>query len=676
MLKFPLHSSPLPDESLDSWLQHLARLLECPIASLLRAAGAPDSIVGRRLTLGVADDLADLLSDATGVSSEAIHHSTLRRYHSLTLNGGVHLQLASLKTSYCPVCLLETGGRWRLSWHSLSSMVCTIHNVLLADTCPGCGSRPHPYIQHRRDHLSTSPIPTRRCPQGCLESLSGAETLDVRPGSLIIRGQQWLDTLLDKKTILFPGVGGPCESTQEVLRDINKLKKLSGKFGERFPYQAPDNGHVTAALSGLFASTKSNYQHTPQLITQTLAASAFAETDQDTAAEMLSFIPHDVRRRICYFHPTTDNPKAMTRSARYLVYRYEFTHALINPPLWHRQVLTAAPVERLSPAHLPSRIWPVVTDNHPAVPRLVGQLLPLTATVSIATLGSSRTPTTALRRLRLTLPKHLVDIELQALWSTPNRREILDYYLDLHSALSSIPPIIDYQRRREMFPTPISIPENLGLSVNERRFAWQLITGSDPFSTTGSSNRLGPTVRSYMRFFQLLPIEELRRLYETSASILYQSGVNNEPLLYAPRFENGKFDAQPLDEGTDALRSLLPGTHIVSLALAEKSRSIESVVDYAITSSGMIARALLILLEIANDPTATAAATRTSVHHVEIINAEARVEQLIGRVIFTRARAGNPRAITRAGHELFDLCKLRFEELQESNVNRGQGSRR
>lgn len=674
MLRFPLHSSPLQDESLDSWLQYLARLLECSPSTLLRAAGIHTRITGN-LIRGVEDSFANLLSVATGVPTETIHLATLGRYDGLIADGGVDPKLTTSTAAYCPTCLLENSGRWRLGWHATSSMVCTIHNVLLVDRCPECGCLANPLTQRIAPSSSANRARNRPCIGGCLERLIETTPIYVDPDSQIIRSQQWIDNLLSSEFVEFPGVYRQTEYCRDVLRDLGKLRSLSSKFSEQFSPQNSVNSDILGVISDLDTSTAARCPRLPELVTQTLVAAAFTTRDQDMAASLLRFIPHEIRRRICYFHPMTDNPKAMTRSTRYLVYRYEFTHSQSNPPLWHRQVVTAAPVKQLSPAYLPSRAWPVVVANHPEVPEPAKQLVPLTSIVSIAAFGSTNQPVSKLSKIGLTLPRNLVDIELQSLWSSPRRRAILDYYLSLHEALSCSPPVIDYARRRKTFPTRMAIPTKLGLNPNETRFVWQLLTGSDPFATTGSSNQLGPVVIAYLRFVDSLPTDESRRLYNIAAGILHQSEIQGEPLVYSPTFENGKFVSTIPEISYNIPDLVLPGTHIVGLALAEKARSVESIVKYAIESNGAVARSLLLLLEIVDDPSATAAASRLKMHKPNIIMHETQIEQLLGRAIFTRARAGNPRAITNAGRELLRLCALRSEELHKSSID-GHGHTR
>ena len=142
MTRFPLTSSPLPYESLDSWLEYLADLLNCSVRTVLRESGIKIS-ARAGFTSSANDDFVNKLAAATGAAPEAIRGATLHRYPNLIANGNVNQMHATGTTAgYCPGCLSESGGRWHLNWHVKTSMVCTIHNTVLLQHCPTCGCRP------------------------------------------------------------------------------------------------------------------------------------------------------------------------------------------------------------------------------------------------------------------------------------------------------------------------------------------------------------------------------------------------------------------------------------------------------------------------------------------------------------------------------------------------------
>ena len=404
------------------------------------------------------------------------------------------------------------------------------------------------------------------------------------------------------------------------------------------------------------------------LITQTLFAAAYTTTNERRAAQFFSFIPSAAGRRLCYHRPLTDNPRrTTTRTTRYLFYRYEFANVRTDTPSWHRDVLTTLPVAPLPASYLPSRIWPEVVKHHPDVPDPVRGLIPLTAIISLAAMGSSSPPASLRCRFNIAIVHYKIDIELQSLWACLNRDEILDYYLNLHTALASHPPVIDYSRRRALFPTASTIPETPAKSPQERRFIWQLLTGSDPFAGTGSGKRFGPAITTYLRFARNLTLNRSDQLRDIANTALHEAGIDNEPLVFTPTYGTRGFDVLGHHTRHPTFAdAVLPGTHVIDLAAAEEHRTPAEVVNYAINHDKTIARILLDFLATTDQPTSTAAATRLGRGGPAHIRNELRIENLLGREIYTRARIGNPRAITRAGRALLDLCESHRSELERT----------
>lgn len=669
MTRFPLTSSPLPFESLDSWLEYLAGLLNCSVRIILRESGI-DTTVRAGFTNSVNDDFAAKLAAATGATPDAIHSATLHRYPSLISNGIVHPRLASGTTAgYCPDCLAESGGRWHLKWHAKTTMVCTIHNVVLLQHCPTCGSRPRLSPTRTAQPIKGGPLRSGPCgPHGCLPSLTSAHAPQVTPDGLIAAGQRWIDSLLSIDTVELPSRPGFTAPAAGLLSDITSLKSLQiPLIGPPNDEDRPRDHNVAQVLNEIDRESLES-DRLSHLIVQTLFAAAYTTTNARQAANFFSFMPTEAGQRRFYHRPLSDDRRpTTTRTTRHLFYRHEFANVRTDRPSWHRDVLATLPVAPLSPAHLPSRIWPEVVKHHPEVPDAVRRLVPLTAVISLSAMGASLPPAALRRHFDIVMVHYQIDIELQTLWACTNREQILDYYLDLHATLSSSPPIIDYSRRRALFPTPASIPTEPGTSPQERRFTWQLLTGSDPFASTGSRGQFGPVVAMYLRYVQQLRPETADRLHDIATTILRKTGIDNEPLLYTPISRSAGFGE--LSDRTDEFnwkQAIHPGAHVVDLASAEEHRTPAAVVNYALTSDNSVARLLLNFLSIADQPTTIAAAAHLGRANPGQYKSDARLELLLGRAVYTRARANNPRAITRAGRALRDLCEARRSELERA----------
>lgn len=669
MTRFPLTSSPLPFESLDSWLEYLAGLLNCSVRTILRESGI-DTTVRAGFTNSVNDDFAAKLAAATGATPDAIHSATLHRYPSLISNGIVHPRLASGTTAgYCPDCLAESGGRWHLKWHAKTTMICTIHNVVLLQHCPTCGSRPRLSPTRTAQPIKGGPLRSGPCgPHGCLPSLTSAHAPQVTPDGLIAAGQRWIDSLLSIDTVELPSRPGFTAPAAGILSDITSLKSL------QIPLIGPPNDedrprdHNVAQVLNEIDRESLEPDRLSHLIVQTLFATAYTTANERRAAQFFSFIPPATGRRLCYHRPLTDNPhRTTTRTTRYLFYRHEFVSLRTDTPSWHRDVLATLPVAPLPTSYLPSRIWPEVVKHHPDVPDAVRGLIPLTSLISLAAMGSGSPLASLQRRLNIVMVRYQLDIELQALWACLNREEILDYYLDLHTTLISSPPTIDYKQRRTLFPTPSSIPNKSDINLQERRYIWQLLTGSDPFSTTGSRQHFGPVVGMYLRFVNNLQPKQSGRLHGIASALLHQAGVDNEPLLYTPNYGTQGF-GDPIHRTVRStyIEAILPGSHVIDLAAAQEHRTPAAVVNYAIASGGSTARILLDFLATTDRPTSIAAARHLGRHTANQLAAEARIEHLLGRAIYTRGRTHNPRAITRAGRALRDQCETDRTDLEQA----------
>ncbi|MEV0898139.1 TniQ family protein [Actinoplanes sp. NPDC049802] len=169
---------PRPEESMCSWLRRLAVHQAVPIADLLRRIGIESGSAGLGdLSTWLPVRTRKRLSAFTGVEEQRIDGLLLGRYHSTVLDlrssfprryrlsrvtmlplfvrnrlrllpwdreeslaEGRQTDGRWLRHSrYCPKCLVEDGGVWRISWRLGGTFVCVNHGVLLCEQCPACG---------------------------------------------------------------------------------------------------------------------------------------------------------------------------------------------------------------------------------------------------------------------------------------------------------------------------------------------------------------------------------------------------------------------------------------------------------------------------------------------------------------------------------------------------------
>lgn len=677
MPRLPLTDQPRADESLDSWLEYLADLMSCTVRELLSMC---DINPGRRFagfTTGVDDNFAGNLTAATGSPIDAIHRATVARYaETLGTDGTINpILLTGCSTKFCPRCLTDNGGRWKLIWHLRTSAVCREHCCLLLDQCPRCGGKPRMTTSRKPQALRP---PGQRSGglcgiHGCMDALVEAPAPLVSAGSAVLSQQLWIDSAIHHPHVSIPALAGLSEQTVHVMRDIVAIKTAAGREtalgspGGEAPslYNSP-----SAPADQLFGDIHHQDQTSPHLIgeavAQTLLVNTYTAPDRDAVIDNLDWLPSNAARRACYFRPASDSRgSTVGPSTRRLIYHREMASSASNPlPLWHTEILQTAGVHPLPTAALPSRMWPSVVSNHPPVTGSAQNLLPLTSVISLAALGHHGRPVHQRRAFDIIVDAHRLDVELQSLWSGDNVAQILDYYLALHEHLRSQPPPIDYARRRRQFPNPTALYGKSHRHPNPARFVWQLLTGSDPFSTLGAARRFGPIIDHYCRFAENLTPRQKSVLIEEARRLLITSGITDEPVIYAPAHDGSDFRRRETEELKELTidDALIPGTHIIALRSASQDRTPEAVLQFALNGDSHLAEALVHFTTTAGQHQVTAA-RRAGRRQVQLAEYEDVLEVHLGRVLHTRGRRGNPRALTTLGIQLRDTCLPHLEQL-------------
>lgn len=173
MRTLPIKVPPLPGEALDSWLEAIACRYDARWGDLLAALSIqPRPARSTGFLHSLDDDEIAAISYATGVAPENVQAMLLTHYdgRAVSINptaGRISGAFPWGKTGgsrFCPHCLAETGGRWRLAWRLGWTFACLQHHCLLADRCPRCHHAQRHYI-----HCSIS-IPS---PGLCTHPLAG-----------------------------------------------------------------------------------------------------------------------------------------------------------------------------------------------------------------------------------------------------------------------------------------------------------------------------------------------------------------------------------------------------------------------------------------------------------------------------------------------------------------------
>ncbi|MYS21569.1 TniQ protein [Streptomyces sp. DvalAA-14] len=243
----PIRMAPLPGESLDSWLEALARRLHTRYGSLLSHLGLvnqpKDS--GRsnavNWTVALSDEEASGIAHATGVNREVIHALTLARFggravlidHEKRKVNRHRLWGRGAGSRYCPDCLAESCGRWQLNWRLGWSFACVRHRLLLADACPACGRLPrrYPFSRHSvplpgvcgfRPSRELHPVAP-----GCGQDLARAENLRLPKEHPALKAQSLLSQTIEAGTADF---GQYAHLPQACAVALSEVRAVAGRM--------------------------------------------------------------------------------------------------------------------------------------------------------------------------------------------------------------------------------------------------------------------------------------------------------------------------------------------------------------------------------------------------------------------------------------------------------------
>ncbi|MEU9418339.1 TniQ family protein [Streptomyces sp. NPDC048272] len=125
--------APLPDESMDSWLETLARRCSMSLPALISAFGLPRIDRTHRLVTGLTEHHLRQVEHRLALPPG--------RLEQAVVPGDLFGQRAP-RCRFCPECLTETQGRWNLRWWLPWALACSRHQALLHIVCPRCGTPP------------------------------------------------------------------------------------------------------------------------------------------------------------------------------------------------------------------------------------------------------------------------------------------------------------------------------------------------------------------------------------------------------------------------------------------------------------------------------------------------------------------------------------------------------
>ncbi|MEU7413781.1 TniQ family protein [Streptomyces sp. NPDC042638] len=184
---------PLPGESIDSWLESLARRSWTSLSTFLEALGLPIYERTHHLLIAPSSEMLRQLEIQTGLVPGHLGQTVIA--------AGLVGRYAP-RWRFCPQCLRESDGRWLTRWWLPWSLACAKHEALLHSICPSCRKEPREFLP-RPVHLH----PPGHCmrPTGrrsvCGADLSAVPALGLKQGHPLVQAQLELDRVaIDRNT--------------------------------------------------------------------------------------------------------------------------------------------------------------------------------------------------------------------------------------------------------------------------------------------------------------------------------------------------------------------------------------------------------------------------------------------------------------------------------------------
>lgn len=248
----PIRVAPLDGEALDSWFETIAYRLRTPMADLLPALGLARRVeagdcrrdIPARWAILLRDHEAVGISHATGVNVEVLHAMTLAHFDGRALKikrdtrqvSRWHHWGRQAGSRFCPDCLAETKGRWKLSWRLGWMFACLDHNRLLVDACPQCGQVPWRRLHQQRyvPEPGKCAVPDQREEHGrrhqrCGHPLSETASRELEPCHTLLAAQKLLTETAEHDSARF-GIYASANQGFSALEALADLRALSSRL--------------------------------------------------------------------------------------------------------------------------------------------------------------------------------------------------------------------------------------------------------------------------------------------------------------------------------------------------------------------------------------------------------------------------------------------------------------
>lgn len=573
MRTLPLRVAPLPEESLESWLEALARRMSVSWGDLVGAVGLADSGgwdarvrgVRRAHRVTPTERQWSALTAATGVDSSTARTMTVAALMSVSPGVLLPHSVCLPGSRFCPQCLAERDGRWRSWWWLRWGFACPGHGCLLVSVCPACGRtqrvRPHP-----RELVPDPGVCTRsalsggRRPERCGQRLADAPAVALGLDHPSIAVQRDILSIIAAGSVS-RGVYADCPASIEMFfRDLAALGQRILRYAEpadlrtRLPGDLWTDVKRVAGRGPRKDSAPTWAVTNESSVSVTAAAACLAmpillSDSRAVAGERLRWLVASMRRR------------GLAVSASNVGWGRNVSNVLVGVQLASLKSFLG-PVDQLRYRGCATRLirrdaGAVLSRSLPALawPRCALRLetdgvgfdqLRAALSVAIVLVGSRMPVPAACALLGSATHERAVSRVFQRLHARADWEQCLARLLALHDRLETDVPI-DYARRRildyaDLLPAERwhAICHDLAIPVGRstrarlhRCWLYERLTGSP--AITRSPGRGDPPFRAILADLpRALSSELIAALDDAGHDFLARHGVRDEPLTWCP----------------------------------------------------------------------------------------------------------------------------------------------
>lgn len=546
---------PLPDEPLDSWVEFMAHDYGATVGEMARALGLidadgvpkatpqsarawstslePQQLTNLELTTGRPSD-EYLAMTRTTFAANAIRLTPQGRISASCPSTGVAAR-------YCPDCLADSGGRWRLSWQFPFGFACLRHKRLLVDLCPGCRQPPrligHPITLvpqpghcHNRPSVGTPSIRER-----CGGDLTAC-TEFVAAGDVTREAQRMMLRVVAAGSSELGIYAESRPSTIQVFSDMLLLSRAGRQAlvdGERFDWMPVEAMDVSAITSHAITGKVDLRPITAREVAlgNTIAFEALKSGERIT----------DLLRGRVSVHTALDHHSPPLRDH---VSRALGRTRRPTATLQATKVSTTAPAARA--AKIPAVLWPEWTA-HLAPRRLDAEIAGGALSAAIVFAGTRLTHGSAIKLLDPDMKGRQVSHVMRSLGRNAPEADTIGALARLAEFLDEIAAPIDYTRRRVIDYSEVLPPEEWHelcrtanvLPGGDRR--WQLarahlyalLSGNRLARAQFAADASFPSFVELQQFRAGLPGAVAEALRSSAAEFLSARGID-EPVTWMP----------------------------------------------------------------------------------------------------------------------------------------------